>query len=76
MQSNELRAKPRLAKVLVFDENLGRGIIRFLDTGERIRITHRDIDEDRFKILFEGEVVEVYKSKDGSLKIRRINNLT
>ncbi|RKZ00401.1 MAG: hypothetical protein DRQ10_04255 [Candidatus Hydrothermota bacterium] len=65
-----------MAKVLVFDENLGRGIIRLLDTGERIRITHKDIDEDGFKILFEGEVVEVYRSKDGSLKIRRINNLT
>ncbi len=49
--------------VVFFDENLGRGILR-LDTGERIRFTHRDLAQaEGFQVLFEGERVEIRQGK-------------
>lgn len=49
-------------KVLHFDENLGRGTIK-LETGEKIKITYRQIEGEGFKILFEGECVIVKGGK-------------
>lgn len=43
-------------RVLHFDENLGRGVIR-LETGERVKVTHHQIAGEGFKVLFEGETV-------------------
>ena len=47
--------------VLHFDDNLGRGIIRIIETGERIRITHKDVDMDGFVVLSEGEKVRILR---------------
>ena len=47
----------RKAKVLFFDDNRGRGILKFLDTGERISIGYKNISMEGFKVLFEGQIV-------------------
>ncbi len=45
--------------VVFFDENLGYGLLR-LDSGERVRFTHRDLAEaEGFQVMFEGERVEI-----------------
>jgi len=59
-------------KVLHFDENLGRGIIR-LETGEKIRITYRQIEGEGFKVLFEGENVIVRGEKVIPVRQRRFD---
>lgn len=53
---NEEIDKEIKGKVLYFDENLGRGLIK-LKTGKKIKITYRQIDGEGYKILFEGEWV-------------------
>ncbi len=47
------------AKVLFFDDNRGRGIIKLLDSGERISIDYKSINMEGFKVLYEGQIVEV-----------------
>jgi hypothetical protein len=49
---------------------LGRGVLKDLETGKRIRITHRELEGEGFKILFEGEIVEVV-CKDGKMRVKR-----
>ncbi len=56
-KNNELE---KIAKVLVFNENLGEGIALVYSTGEKIRFSYREIEGiDGFKILFPGDVVKV-----------------
>ena len=52
------------AKVLFFDDNRGRGLLKILDTGERINVSYKNIQMEGFKVLFEGQIVEV-EEKDG-----------
>ncbi len=52
------------AKVLFFDDNRGRGVLKILDTGERINVSYKNIQMEGFKVLFEGQIVEV-EEKDG-----------
>ena len=52
------------AKVLFFDDNRGRGLLKILDTGERINVGYKNIRMEGFKVLFEGQIVEV-EEKDG-----------
>jgi cold shock CspA family protein len=59
--------------VVHFDDNLGRAIIRLLDTGERLKITYRDIDMDGFVVLFEGQYV-VVKIEGEKVKVIPIEN--
>lgn len=60
--------KSKLGIVIRFDENLGIGFIKIKETGEILRITYRDIDEEGFKVLFEGELVTI----DERGRIRRV----
>ncbi len=50
--------------VLHFDDNLGRGIIRIIETGERIKVTHKDVEMDGFVVLSEGEKVKILRDGD------------
>ncbi len=52
------------AKVLFFDDNRGRGLLKILETGERINVSYKNIQMEGFKVLFEGQIVEV-EDKDG-----------
>ena len=52
------------AKVLFFDDNRGRGLLKILETGERINVSYKNIQMEGFKVLFEGQIVEV-EEKDG-----------
>ncbi len=47
--------------VLHFDDNLGRGIIRIIETGERIKVTHKDVEMEGFVVLSEGEKVKILR---------------
>ena len=49
----------RKAKVLFFDDNRGRGVIKLLDSGERFSIDYKSISMEGFKVLYEGQIVEV-----------------
>ncbi len=50
--------------VLHFDDNLGRGIIRIIETGERIKVTHKDVEMEGFVVLSEGEKVKILRDGD------------
>jgi len=58
-----------IGKVIQFDDNLGRGVIRLIESGQRLKITHRDIVGDGFVVLIEGELVEVERD-NGRIRIR------
>jgi len=62
--------KVLLAKVLLFDDNLGRGIVELLETKEKVRISHKEIEGEGFKVLDEGEIVELIFENDKK-KVRR-----
>jgi len=57
-----------IGKVIQFDDNLGRGVIRLIESGQRLKITHRDIVGDGFVVLIEGELVEV-EQDDGRIRV-------
>jgi len=59
-------------KVLTFDENRGWGKVR-LEDGRIIKITHKEIEEQGFIILFEGEEVEV--ELDDNHRVKRVLRL-
>ncbi len=63
----------KLGIVLFFDDNLGRGVIRLLDTGERLKISHRDIEDEGFVVLFEGELVEI-EFREGGFKVKPLRD--
>ena len=52
------------AKVLFFDDNRGRGLLKILETGERINVRYKNIQMEGFKVLYEGQIVEV-EERDG-----------
>jgi len=56
------------AKVLFFDDNRGRGLLKILETGERINVSYKNIQIEGFKVLFEGQIVEV-EEKDGEYMV-------
>ncbi len=67
------KEKKFLAKVLFFDENLGKGLLLVLGDNRRIFVTHREIEGEGFKILFEGEIVEV-SERNGEIRVRRLED--
>ncbi len=52
------------AKVLFFDDNRGRGILKLLDSGKRLSIDYKNIKMEGFKILYEGQIVIVELDRD------------
>lgn len=59
-------------KVLTFDENRGWGKVR-LEDGRVVKVTYKNIKENGFIILFEGEKVEVeFDEKKRVKKVRRV----
>ncbi len=52
------------AKVLFFDDNRGRGIIKILDSGERFSVDYKHIKMEGFKVLYEGQIVIVEMDGD------------
>ena len=66
MREKESReASWQKARVLFFDENLGRGLLRVEGAEERVPFTYRDvIGEEGFITFFEGEVVWVQRAGD------------
>ncbi len=62
------------AKVLTFDENRGWGTVRLKD-GRILRFTHKDVKDEGFVILFEGEWVEVELEENNRIKwVKRIQD--
>ncbi len=59
----------RKAKVLFFDDNRGRGTIKLLDSGERFPIGYKNISMEGFKVLYEGQIVEVF-IEDGKIFVK------
>ncbi len=49
----------RKAKVLHFDDNKGRGILKILQTGERVTVDYKNIKMEGYKVLFEGQIVNI-----------------
>jgi cold shock CspA family protein len=65
--------RTKKAKVLIFNENLGNGILQVIGSSEKIRFSYRDlIDAEGFKILFPGDLVEV-RFKEGRIEVRKID---
>lgn len=67
------KSKTKKAKVLVFNENLGFGILQVLGSKERIRFNYKNLKGiDGFKILFPGDIVEITKIGN-NLEVRKIS---
>ncbi len=66
-------AEAKRGIVLQFDDNLGRAIIRLIDTGERLKVTYRDIEMDGFVVLFEGEYV-VVEMEGEKIRVRPVES--
>jgi len=62
-------------KVLYFDENRGRGKIRLKD-GRDVSFSYKEVEEEGFVILFEGEEVEVEVVEEGHRVkwVKRLSN--
>lgn len=72
-ESSGKSSRTKKAKILIFNENLGTGILKIIGSSEKIRFSYRDlIGPEGFKILFPGDLVEVY-FKEGRIEIRKIN---
>ena len=63
-----------LATVLRFDENLGRGLLRLSETGETLGFTYKQVSEEGFIALFEGERVRVNFDGRGRMTLERLND--
>jgi len=63
---------PLLGKVLQFNENLGIGVVKIIGQEERLKFTYREVEgEEGFKILFPGDMVEIFKNGK-KVRIRKI----
>ncbi len=56
--------KRKKGKVLFFDDNRGRGVVKILDSGERLSFDYKHIKMEGFKILYEGQIVTVEMEGD------------
>ncbi|MEO0198873.1 MAG: hypothetical protein ABIM21_04645 [candidate division WOR-3 bacterium] len=67
------KSKTKKAKVLVFNENLGIGILQILESKERVRFNYKNLKGiEGFKILFPGDIVEI-RETGNNLEVRKIS---
>jgi cold shock CspA family protein len=65
------RNQARKARVIRFDENRGRGRLRLETSGEILPFTYKQVNEEGFVTLHEGEAVSVRFHDDGGWTVER-----